>query len=202
MAELFKWPPQFHEEWNNTEEWNTIVSKYENHASQRRSKWSRRYGKWKLTFSREVATNAADDIMDFFNARQGKAQSFYLPSWKREFKLYVAHTAPFSSGDITLDITFGSSATIASKLSSVVGQRGNLVHISSDDMDGTNGDVFRVDSIVSNVLTVTRMAGTNTSYPAGTFVNICYPVVFASDSLNQDNILPILFKSGIDFEEV
>ena len=149
MAELFKWPPQFHEEWNNMEEWNTIVSKYENHASQRRPKWSRRYGKWKLTFSREVATNAADDIMDFFNARQGKAQSFYLPSWKREFKLSVAHTAPFSSGDITLV----SSATIASRLSSVVGQRGNLIHISSDDMDGTNGDVFRIDSITSNVPT-------------------------------------------------
>jgi len=197
MAELFKWPPQFHEEWNNTEEWNTIVSKYENHASQRRPKWSRRYGKWKLTFSREVATNAADDIMDFFNARQGKAQSFYLPSWKREFKLSVAHTAPFSSGDITLV----SSATIASRLSSVVGQRGNLIHISSDDMDGTNGDVFRIDSITSNVLTVTRVAGTNTSYPVGTFVNIAFEVYFANDSLNQDNILPILFKSGLDFDE-
>jgi len=197
MAELFKWPPQFHEEWNNTEEWNTIVSKYENHASQRRPKWSRRYGKWKLTFSREVATNAADDIMDFFNARQGRAQSFYLPSWKREFKLSVAHTAPFSSGDITLV----SSATIASRLSSVVGQRGNLIHISSDDMDGTNGDVFRIDSITSNVLTVTRVAGTNTSYPVETFVNIAFEVYFANDSLNQDNILPILFKSGLDFDE-
>jgi len=197
MAELFKWPPQFHEEWNNAEEWNTIVSKYENHASQRRSKWPRRYGKWKLTFSREVATNAADDIMDFFNARQGRAQSFYLPSWKREFKLSVAHTAPFSSGDITLV----SSATIASRLSSVVGQRGNLIHISSDDMDGTNGDVFRIDSITSNVLTVTRVAGTNTSYPVGTFVNIAFEVYFANDSLNQDNILPILFKSGLDFDE-
>src|SRR4030067_2961926 len=87
MPELFKWIPSFHEEWNSSDEWSTIVSKYENHATQRRAKWSRRYGKWKLKFSKEVATNAADDIMDFFNARQGRVQSFYLPSWKGELKL-------------------------------------------------------------------------------------------------------------------
>lgn len=197
MAELFKWPPQFHEEWNNSDEWNTIVSKYENHASQRRAKWSRRYGKWKMTFSKEVATNVADEIMDFFNARQGRAQSFYLPSWKGEFKLSVAHTAPFSSGSITLV----SSATIASKLTTVVGQRGNFIHISSDDCEGSNGDVFQITAINSNVLTVTRVAGTNTSYPANTLVNVCYSVYFSNDSLSQDNILPILFKTGLEFEE-
>lgn len=208
MAELFKWPPQFHEEWNNSDGWNTVISKYENHASQRRAKWSRRYGKWRMTFSKEVAvavngiteirySNAADEILDFFNARQGRAQSFYLPSWKGEFKLSTAHTAPFSSGSITLV----SSATIASKLTTVVGQRGNLIHVSSDDAEGSNGDVFQITNIASNVLTVTRVAGTNTSYAANTLVNICYEVYFDSDELSQDNILPILYKSGINFIE-
>lgn len=197
MAELFKWPPQFHEEWNNADEWNTIISKYENHASQRRAKWSRRYGKWKMTFSKEVITNASDDIMDFFNARQGRAQSFYLPSWKGEFKLSTAHTAPFSSGSITLV----SSATIASKLTTVVGQRGNLIHISSDEWEGGNGDVFQITAINSNVLTVTRVAGTNTSYAADTLVNVAYEAYFDSDELSQDNILTILYKSGINFVE-
>lgn len=197
MAELFKWPPQFHEEWNNSDEWNTIVSKYENRASQRRAKWPRRYGKWRMTFSKEVATNAADDIMDFFNARQGRAQYFYLPSWKGEFKLSTAHTAPFSSGSITLV----SSATIASKLTTVVGQRGNFIHISSDEHEGSNGDVFQITAINSNVLTVTRVAGTNTSYAANTLVNICFETYFDSDELSQDNILTILYKTGINFSE-
>lgn len=197
MAELFKWPPQFHEEWNNADEWNTVVSKYENHASQRRAKWSRRYGKWKMTFSKEVATNAADAIMDFFNARQGRAQYFYLPSWKGEFKLTSPHTAPFSSGNI--DLVY--SGTIASRLTTVAGQRGNLIHISSDDAEGSNGDVFQITAINSNILTVTRVAGSNTSYATNTLVNIAHEVYFDSDELSQDNILSILYKTGISFVE-
>lgn len=197
MPELFKWPPQFHEEFNNSDEWKTVVSKFENHVTQRRPKWSRRYGRWKMTFSREVATSAADDIMDFFNARQGSAQSFYLPSWKREFKLSVDHVGPFTSGAVYLVST----GTIAARLTATAGQRGNLVHISSDEWDGANGDVFQITNINSNVLTVTRVAGTNSNYPSGTFVNICYEVYFDSDMLSQDNILPILYKTGLEFTE-
>jgi len=197
MAELFKWIPSFHEEWNSSDEWNTIVSKYENHVTQRRAKWSRRYGKWKLKFSKEVATSTADDIMDFFNACRGRAQSFYLPSWKGEFNLSVAHTAPFSTGTITLT----SSSTIASRLTTTVGQRGNFIHMSDNNWGSPSGDVFQITNINSNILTATRVAGTNSSYPINTLINICYEAYFVNDALTQDNVLPILFSTGIDFEE-
>lgn len=197
MPELFKWLPHFHEENTNSDEHSTIVSRYENHSTQRRAKWSRSYGKWKFLFSKEVATNYADDIMDFFNARTGRVQSFYLPSWKGEFKLYAAHTAPFSSGTITLEST----STIASRLTTTVGQRGNFIHMSDSSWSSPSGDVFQITNINSNILTVTRVAGTNSSYPIGALVNICFEAYFANDSLTQDNILPTLFKSGLEFEE-
>jgi hypothetical protein len=195
MAELFKWPPQFHEEWTNTEEWKTVVSRFENHVTQRRSKWSRRYGRWRMSFSKEVATNSADAILDFFNARYGSAQYFYLPSWKGEFRLLNNYTAGGAS------LTLESTSTIATRLTSTVGQRGNFVHISSDDHEGSTGDVFQITNINSNVLAVTRVAGSNSSYTAGTLVNLAYEVYFDSDNLTEDNIVTTLYKIGVDFTE-
>src|SRR3989304_7990778 len=95
--ELFNWPPQFHEEWKNQEQWKTVVSIFENHVPQRRSQWSRQYGKWNFIFSKEVSTNYADSIMDFFNARKGRFESFYLPSWKGEFRLANNYTSGSST---------------------------------------------------------------------------------------------------------
>ena len=195
MAELFKWPPQFHEEWTNTDEWKTVVSRFENHVTQRRSKWSRRYGKWKFTFSKEVATNSADAILDFFNARKGRSQSFYLPSWKGEFRLLNSYGA--GGGTLTLENT----STIAANLTSTAGQRGNLVHISSDEYEGSTGDVFQITNINSNILTVTRLAGSNSSYSVGVLVNMAFEVYFTLDELTEDNILTVLYKYGLEMEE-
>jgi len=70
---MFTWVPDFVVE--ETAEFKTLVSKFENGAEQRRAKWSSPRRQWTLKFNnRTLAESQA--IQSFFSDRKGTLESF------------------------------------------------------------------------------------------------------------------------------
>jgi len=73
--------------------------------------------------------------------------------------------------------------------------------MSSDYAEGTSGDVWQITGIATNVLTVTRLTGTDSTYPAGTLVNVAVEAYFTDDTMTEENVMTVLYKTGLEFEE-
>lgn len=69
----FIWEPSY--TFSETPEFNTLVSKYENGAEQRRATRSNPKRSWKLEF-KNVSKSVYQSIRDFFISHKGQYQSF------------------------------------------------------------------------------------------------------------------------------
>ena len=95
MTEIFTWEPHQLETPKASVSFSTLVSTMETGTTQRRSSWARQINSftWKMDMALidpSTLYKIQDEILEFFIARKGMYDGFYLPSWKYEARLATA----------------------------------------------------------------------------------------------------------------
>ena len=72
--EIFNFTPTY--TYERAPEWRTLVTEFESGKQQTRAKWASPRRRWHLVF-KNITKDEAQAIVDFFNARKGRYESFY-----------------------------------------------------------------------------------------------------------------------------
>ena len=102
--EIFKWQPQM-VEYGGSTKWNVTQSQFENTMKQRGLISERETNSFTFNFSNGLLTpgqtnKLKNEILAFYNARNGPYDNFYLPSW--ELEMVTSEDA--SSGTSTIKV--------------------------------------------------------------------------------------------------
>jgi len=73
--EMYDYPPDFIFE--ETQTYNTIISRFENAWEQRRAKWSKPYRRFRLIYRNRSLSDYAN-VWSFFYNRMGRYEAFYF----------------------------------------------------------------------------------------------------------------------------
>lgn len=182
---IFKWKP-IKVNWKDSTSFPVLVSTSVSGYEQRKLKSVRSRRIWTYVFKKLVESDAfEEEIMDFYEARYGTYESFYLPSFMQETTLSGSYTA----GQTTINVVS------STKFTDVQGDRGNYLCLENLG----EFEVKRITDISGNVITI-ESAFTN-NYSSGKYVHRAYNVRFL-DSLERDSIFNVAFTTEIKFQEV
>jgi hypothetical protein len=191
---IFHWEPDYNDIVSG-QTFNTQVTSLGVETEQRRAKWSKPKYSATLSFQQYLsARGVAAEIWDFFIARRGQYDWFWLPSYKHDTFL----TQDYTSGEkIYVDKN--------DRFTPTVEAHGNYVYIS----DGTNYEVKQVTSVGSDTGDyIFIVDGFDNQYAIDTakgkkvWIQTAYKVRFASDDYSEDNMADFVHEVGISFIEV
>ena len=181
-SEIFTFEPDLVEPRDYSSTWNTISTPFDSGTSQFQQEWSRNINEFRFIYRGFHEDSRWNLIEAFFNARRGRGDNFYLPSWREETKL----TTPYTTG-VGLDLT----NTIF--FSAIAGKPGNIIHIKHPN--GTPEEVGQVAEIVSGVH-LNLVSELTYDFPTDTIVQRGYLVRFLVDKM------PSLKYMGMDIFEI
>ena len=189
MPELFKWQPANLIDWQEDTMWKTLKTRMESGKVRTRKKWSRprrNAGHMMIPF---LELNEVDEIYDFFNARSGGYETFYLPSWSRETRLNSAISVGQTIIDVEQSRLFYSTPNV----------HGNLLHLTSLP------SLYVQQVLTVNTLISTFQIGLTSSisyaFPLKSWVQRAYPVRFSSDVFNKQKKGQFIYSVELRFEE-
>jgi len=187
MTEIFKWKP-WKISFRDETEFNVLISKFEADYEQRRKKVERSLRTFTWMFHRKTAGSYIDDaILDFYEARGGTYEAFYLPTFADETTL----DASYAGGSILQTVD-------ASRFSEDVNKRNNLFCI----QDATNFDVSSIISFQDSPPTSLEIIGLSHAYnKVGTKIHRAYKVRFAQP-FTRNFTFDGYYQTEIRFQEV
>lgn len=203
-TEIFKWCPHFLD-MEMTTKFRVDKSEFENMAAaQRRLLSVHGLHTWRFNYKTRLFDNDAevkklqDEISDFFNARYGGYENFYLPSFELESK-----ATSFTSTSITLNMD-------ATKLgfSETNGVYGNIIYICNRlyTINGTTGyyDAIRTISSITGTGNVTinfSPAITTGNFGTYPYVMKACKATFLNPELKRGFNNPYAWEGDIEFIE-
>jgi len=196
---VFKWQPHLATAISSVK-YDTLISNFENGMTQRRSRFNREIGVWKFIYKMSLMSHSdmirvQDEILEFFKARKGSYDNFYIPSWEYESK-YASKDVTNKIVTVTTDSTVNG---VMTKLgfSATVGAQGNFACLCS--RFGTSVEVGQVDTLGTNTITFkSSLSGTfDTSY----LVMKAFKVYFEADDFERNWNTPFAWDKEITFIE-
>jgi len=192
-SDIFIWEPDFNAITSGITH-KTLVTTFESGKEQRRTKWAKPKYAANLTFLRYLQQRGViGDIWAFVEARQGKYDYFWLPSFKHDTFLMADYT-----GGTTVYVER------TDRFSAVSEAHGNYIYIN----DGTNHEIKQVSSLASSPERIILVGALTNSYIVNSakgqkvWVQIAYKVRLAADSYSEDNTADFVHSTGLTFVEV
>jgi len=187
MPEIFPYEP-IRLEVKESIRYLTLVTTYESGKEQRRTKIATPQRAFSMQFSKALLTDGtADGIWNFFKARKGMGEGFYLPSWANDAKL----TTAYSSGTT---LTVNSSA----RFSALSGESENRLIIRSSDTAIETKTITSIPGVTS----ITMNSALSNSYAVNTPVFVGYYVRFDTDIMERTKLGTMIYESGLPFVEL
>ena len=187
MPEIFPYEP-IRIDIKDSVKYETLITTYESGKEQRRTKISTPQRAFNMRFSKALITDGtADGIWNFFKARKGKGEGFYLPSWANDAKL----TTAYSSGTT---LTVNSSA----RFSALSGESESRLIIRS------SVTVIETKTIaaIPNATSITINSALSNSYAVNIPVFTGYYVRFDTDIMERAKLGTMIYESGLSFVEI
>ena len=203
--EIFNWMPHLLD-YDREHEFKTTITEYETGAEQRSYKRSREIGFWKMNFIAALIRGSdrkrlEDSILEFFRARKGAYDNFWLPSWELEL------SSTGSANDNELWFTSDPSLL---GFSATDGEPGNYLYVCNRYLKTFDLDVSITDE-VKQVSSITQFNANNwyitlaenltNSYSNGAKVQKAFKVRFVQDKLARGFEIPYVWKNPIEFKE-
>lgn len=197
---IFKWMPHMLD-YDSSVRFNTIRSTFENGMVQRRNLFPTAIRKWKFNFHSGVFSPTGlkriqDEILEFFIARQGSYDNFWLPSWELEAAITGCSGTQITMTENPEDLGFSKTA----------GTAGNYLYICNHYCTGfgrstITQEIRRITNITgSGPYTITADSSFQT-YSVGAKVQKAFKVYFLNDELVRGYKCPYIWESPLEFEE-
>jgi hypothetical protein len=186
VVEVFEWKP-WKIGFSDETEFNVLISKFESDYEQRRKKNQRSLRAWTYLFHRKTAGSFVDDaILDFYEARGGQTEAFYLPSFAEETTLLANYTT-------------GTNVNIAStsKFSDDPFARNNLICL----QNASNIEVKKITEVVDSTNVTIESAFTYDYNTTTGKVHRAYKVRFAQP-FTRNSIFDSYYRTEVRFQEV
>lgn len=154
-------------------QYNVLVSPFDKMAEQRRLFAHRGIMSWEFIYENALITKAMrNSIQDFYEARFGSYDVFFLPSFKWDSKLSAQATA----GTDTITVEDGT------RFSKTTGDKNNrivLIH----PTDSSKIETKLISNISSNTLTLSSVI--DYTYPISSEIDVCYVARFDTELVFQ-----------------
>lgn len=177
-------------EFDETHGWNTNVVGFDSGVEQRSKLWSRKKVDIQMSFAQAFEAGQVDALVEFFDARRGRFESFSIPSWTNDGRVVGNYASGSQIGLNTL-----------ARFSTVASSSGNLMIVGKRTSSSPFTWVMesrRISSISGN--TITMASALNTAFPDGSFVYVGRVVRFAEDKLVRQVHAGVVYVSpDIDF---
>ena len=195
---IFRWAPQL-VDYQEAHEFRTLKSEFENASEQRRYLWDRPRGSWTfryemLRLSRTQFVQVLDEIYNFFVARKGMYDNFWLPSWQLETEL----ASNVNGTTVTL-----TTSPADCGFSAISYAHGNFIYITNRYSLHTEDTVTDVIRKVSSINEGNKqlVLGSSVTFSAGAKAMKAYKVRFASDTFERTYLNPYAYTADIQFVE-
>jgi hypothetical protein len=186
-SEVFWWEPH-HDNRTIGEQFRTITTEYESGVEQRRNRWHRGRMGMHYSFNRFVDQDF-DSVLQFYQARKGSYDDFYLPLW--DYTSYLTQAAA------------GSTVYIANKTQFSVtgGVRGNAIFFREQGALEPDNEVATILSFGGGNA-VNLNSSLTYSYASGADVFVAVKARFVEDVMEKAYYSKTLYKLDLDFIEV
>ena len=203
--EIFKYQPQMID-YKGGIAHNVVSSTFENNMVQRGLLSSREVTTFTFTYIHKLLEPGEvlvlkNEIRDFFNARNGSFDNFFLPSWELEGKISEKVTTSDNTFKIGKDPSYlGFSKTTCDS--------GNYIYLCKRFSRGfentaTVHEIRRITDWTESggIWTVTVDSNFTNAYPALTYVQKAFKVFFKSPELPYTFKIPFGIKFDLEFVE-
>ena len=187
MPEIFPYEPN-RLEIKDSVKFLTLITTYESGKEQRRTKIATPQRSFSMQFSKALINDGlTDNIWNFFKARKGMGEGFYLPSWANDAKLTTAYSS-------------GTTLTVNNSLrfSALSGESENRLIIRKSDSVIETKTIAAIPTSTS----ITMNSALSNSYEVNTPVFVGYYVRFDADIMERTKLGAMIYESSLPFVEL